>query len=117
MWELAAVGHDLVELRDVEPLERKVVDERLRALVGEHAVDLLSQHTGVAEALRFGKLEQLLIRHAAPEEERHARRELEIAQAADARPFARFRAIDEVRAREHGRHSVADAGLEAVARA
>src|SRR5690606_430597 len=74
--ELAAVRHDLVELRDVEPLEREILDERHRAVVREHPADLPREDLGVAELRRVRELEQLLVRQAAPEEERQARREL-----------------------------------------
>ena len=80
--ELSAVGHDLVELLDVEPLEREVFDERLRALVGQHSFHLCGQNTRVSESRCFGQLEQLLIGQAAPQEERQPRRELEVAQRA-----------------------------------
>ena len=47
--ELAAVGIDLVQLREVEPLEREVVVSDLRARVGQHPVHLRGQHVGLAE--------------------------------------------------------------------
>src|SRR5690606_1546802 len=66
---------------DVEPLAREVFDEGLLARVGDHAFDLRSQHVWLVQAVGRAELDVLLVRDAAPEEERQPRRELEIADA------------------------------------
>ena len=66
---------------DVQPLAGEVVHERLRALVREHPLHLLLQHRRVAERLLHGKRQQLVVRNAAPQEERQPRRQIEIADA------------------------------------
>ncbi len=43
--------------------------------IGQHALHLLLEHARVAELAAFGKAEQLVVGHAAPEEERQPRRE------------------------------------------
>ena len=112
--ELASVGDDLVELRNVEPLEREIFDERLGALIGQHAADLLRQHSGLAQAVVFGELEQLRVRQAAPQEEGQPRRELDVAQRDRAAVLSRLRAIHEVRAREDCAQCIAHAAFEAA---
>jgi len=44
-------------------------------------VDLGAEHFGIAQAMLGGECEQLVIGHAAPQEIREARGELEIVQA------------------------------------
>src|SRR5690606_28115911 len=100
--------------RDVEPLEREIANERLGALVGEHAPHLLLHDARRAEAPGLGKLEQLLIRQAAPEEEGQPRRQLEIAELDFAFAGAGLGTVDEVRARQNGGKRVADADFEAT---
>ena len=66
------VGHDTGELADCEPLTREVVHQRLRPMVGEHPPYLPFERGAVAErAFRRGG-KQLVIRDAAPEEERQS---------------------------------------------
>ena len=36
--------------------------------IGEHPLDLLVQHVGLAEPMLFGERQQLLVGHRAPEE-------------------------------------------------
>src|SRR5262249_13505922 len=55
--EQSIVGSNLVELGDVEPLERKIVDQRLCSLVSKHAANLFGQHFWLAEARPSGEVE------------------------------------------------------------
>src|SRR5690606_22485155 len=112
MRELTAVGRDLVELRDPEPLEREAVDERLRARIGEHPLDLRREHAAIAELRLRREVEKLLVRQAAPQEERETRRELEVVERYDAVRPSRLGPIQEVRARENRGERLADAALE-----
>ena len=104
---------------NVQPLPREVFDERVRARVGDHPLDLLLEHLGVVQTTLRGKLDQLLVRDAAPEEEREARGELQIADPVR-RPRRRpgrldLRSIDELRIREDALHHGLDAVIEAAA--
>ena len=79
--EEVGVGHVSVDVAQRQPLTGEVVDERAsRATVGEHPPDLRVEHLGVAQAATRRQIEQLLVGDAAPEKEREARRQLEIAQ-------------------------------------
>ena len=49
--------------------------------VGQHAAHLRLEHRGLAQAPRRGQVEQRVVGHAAPEEERQARRQLDVADA------------------------------------
>src|SRR5439155_14864783 len=51
------------------------------ARVGEHPLHLLFEHGWRVECLLFRDLQQLVIRDAAPQEERQTRRELEVGNA------------------------------------
>ena len=62
-----------------EPLIGEVVDERARTRVGQHAPDLLVEHRGVAKLVLRGEVQQLIVRNAAPQEERQPRGQVEVA--------------------------------------
>src|SRR5262245_4233240 len=65
----------------VQPLSRKVVDERSRrARIVEHALHLLLEHRGLRQLSALGGIEQPLVRNAVPQEKGQARCEFEIAQ-------------------------------------
>ena len=83
--ELASVRSDLVQLGEVEPLEREIVAQRLGPRVGKHPAHLSGQHVGIAEARFGGELQEFLIRQTAPQEEGQTRRQLQIAQRASRR--------------------------------
>src|SRR6185295_18626202 len=75
--ELAAVRSNLVQLGNVKPLERKVVDQRFRSRVCKHSLDLLRHHRRITETRRDSEVEEFLIRQAAPQEKRKARRQFQ----------------------------------------
>src|SRR6185295_19802777 len=75
------VGHDASELAQLEPARGEVVDERLRPRIAQHPLDLLLERRRIAQLAAYRRLPQFVVRHAAPEEERETRREIEIAQA------------------------------------
>src|SRR6185436_8656371 len=80
---------------------------------------LLLEHFRLVQAVLRGELDELLVRNAAPEEERQARGELDIADAIwrtgrDVRGLE-LRAIDELRIREQALHDGLDAVVEAAA--
>ena len=114
----------LVEVAQIQPLRREVVDQRLGALVGQHAAHLLLEHRGVLEAPVHRGIEQLVVGNAAPQEERQPRRQLEIVDAIGA-GLARcprslgggglaLDAEQERRARQHRAQRHLDAVLEAA---
>ena len=53
------VGLQRIHIANLEPLEREVGRQRLGALVGQHAADLLLQHLGIAQLALFGHGEQV----------------------------------------------------------
>ena len=73
------VGLLRVHVAQEEPLLGEVVDEGGRPRVGEHAAHLAVEHVGLAQLAADGGVEQLVVGDAAPQEERQARRELEVA--------------------------------------
>ena len=121
LGEQPLVGHDGVELVDVEPAQREARDERLRARIGEHALDLRFDDVGIAELARGRELQ------AAPRRARWLQRKNDKREASSKSSSAnvspvialgrRNRAIEEVRAREHGRHELLDADVEVAGRA
>ena len=60
-------------------VEGKVVDQRLGPWVGKHTPHLFRQHIGLAETLLDGEIQQLFVRNAAPNKERKAGRQFQIA--------------------------------------
>src|SRR5690606_7003934 len=105
------------EAAKTEPLEREVGDQGLRPGIGQHALDLSGVDLRVAEGALLRKLEQLVVRPAAPQEERQARRELDVVDRIDVprleiRARLRLDPIEELRAREDGHQPLLDARLE-----
>ena len=64
--EYALHGHDGVEVAQIEPLPREVLDERRGAFVGEHALHLSLEHLRVAQLTALRRAEQLVVGDAAP---------------------------------------------------
>ncbi len=79
--DVGVLGLDVAK---IEPLRGEVRDHRLGARVGEHSVHLRAQHAGLVEPPVERRLEQLVVRDAAPKEEREPRRELDVADGHDA---------------------------------
>ncbi len=78
--------------RDVaqeQPLAGEVLHQRLRAWIGQHALDLRLQDGRVGQAPALGNGEQLVVGNAAPQEERQARRQLDVADLIDAARVSR----------------------------
>ena len=70
-----------LDVPQVEPLLGEVVDQRARAAVGQHPLHLRLEHRRIAEGAVDGAVEQLVVRDAAPQEERQARGQLQVADA------------------------------------
>ena len=79
--EQAQVRGDRIQVAQVQPLAREVAHQALRARVGQHAADLPFEHLGLAQLAALGQVEQLVVRDAAPEEERQAGGELDVGDA------------------------------------
>ncbi len=68
-----------VQAAEVQPLAGEVHHELLGSRVGQHAKRLALQHFGVAELVVYGQIHQLVVGDAAPQEERQAIGEFDIA--------------------------------------
>src|SRR5207253_2406937 len=68
--ERQQVGRDLrFQIAKLQPLARKVADERVGAFIGHHSLDLRLQHARLAEGAGRRKIQQSFVRNAAPQEE------------------------------------------------
>ena len=63
-----------------EPLRREACSERLGAGILQHSFDLLREDLRVGEAAVRGQLQELVVRAHGPQEEREARRQIDVAQ-------------------------------------
>ena len=70
-----------LHITQVQPLLGKVVDQGARTRVRQHPPHLLFQPDRVAQVTTYGRIEQRVVRNAAPEEKRQARGKLEVADA------------------------------------
>ena len=78
------IGHDVAHAANVEPLLREVRHERLRRAGRRACASLGAASTRASlELTALREREQLLVGHAAPEEERQARRELVVIDGVD----------------------------------
>ena len=111
-------GH-VLQVAQVQPLDGEVVDERPRARLGQHAPDLRLQHRRGGQRALLGRIEQRLVRDAAPEEERQARGDLHVAQAVrlsgGGTGGVAFHAQEEIGVDEHPLQRELDTGVEAAA--
>ena len=75
------IGRQQPDVARLQPLAEEVVDQRsARARIGEHASHLLIEHAGLAQLARDREVEQLVVRNAAPQEERQTRGELDVGE-------------------------------------
>ena len=113
------VGGPVGDVAQVQPLPREVLDEGPRLGVGEHAADLAGQLVGRPEPPLLGRLQELLVGDAAPEEEREPGRQVEVREAMHVPgPCAgrsRGRPEEEARRDEHPAEGHLDAVVEAAA--
>jgi len=116
--ELAKATTDATWRRLLDPAIAMsgIVAERGETLVGDHSPDLLIQNRGSAQLSALGEVEQFVIGNAAPQEEREARRQLELADSIRliARDVGRFRldAEQELRRHDQPHDSLLDAAIE-----
>src|SRR6185436_5114599 len=73
--ELIYVGDDAREAPELEPLVGEAVYERLRTRIAKHPPDLALQDCRIRQRSTYSQVQQLVVRDAAPEEERQPRRE------------------------------------------
>src|SRR5205814_695933 len=76
-----AVGRCRREISQIEQLGAEVVDQRVRAMIGQHPPHLLLEYHWRAQASLARDRNQLVVWNAAPEKEGEARRQLEIRDA------------------------------------
>ena len=79
--ECLEVRLDVFQVAQIEPLVGEIRDQRLGAFVGQHAPHLLFQHRRILELALAGQGQQLIVGNGAPEKERQARRQFQIADA------------------------------------
>ena len=108
-------------LRRCSHCAAKLVDQRSRARVGQHPPHLPLEHRRLVQLAARRHVEQLVVRDAAPEEERQPRRQLEIADAIRRvrRDAGRILldAEQELRAHQHGGQRHLDAASKSSVRA
>ncbi len=75
------IRYQVPEAPQLQPLDRKVFDQRPRSGIGEHAPNLLIENGRIAELAPGREVQELIVRDAAPQEKGQARRQLEIADA------------------------------------
>ena len=74
------IRNDLrLQVAELQPLPGEIVYQGVRAVIREHAVHLSGEHFGFPKPPRCGRIEQLFIGDAAPQEERQTRGKLEVA--------------------------------------
>ena len=76
--EERAVRGDGLQVPEIQPLSGEVGGQRAGARVVEHPQHLSLQHGGVAQPPLLGQRQQLVVRDAAPQEERQPRREVDV---------------------------------------
>ena len=73
-------GLDALQVPQLQPLAGEVGDQRLGARIGQHPAHLRRVHARVAQPALLRQAQQLVVRNAAPEEERQPRRQLQVAE-------------------------------------
>ena len=66
------VGRHGIQIDQVEPLRREIVDQRLRAIVRQHSSYLRFQQVRFVQFAARCHVQQFVIRNAAPQEERQS---------------------------------------------
>ena len=79
--EQQQVRRDLVQIAQLQPLAGERVHQRVGARIGDHAPHLRLEHARRAQPAGDRQVQQLVVRDAAPEEERQPARQLEIGDA------------------------------------
>ena len=69
------------KIPQIQPLLGKVAHQGSRPVIRQHAPDLLFEHLGLFEFSSNGRLEKLVVRNTAPEEEGQARCQLQVGDA------------------------------------
>ena len=104
--EGVGVGLRQLDVPQEQPLRREVRDEGPGPLVGDHPAHLLIEDRRLLQLALLGQLQQLVVGHAAPEEERQPRREREIVDAVRPSPGATFSGSRSTRKRNSGSTSI-----------
>ena len=112
----AGFGTGALQLPQVQPLVAEVGHQRFRFLIRQHAARLLFEHRGIVQLALHGQVQKLIVGDAAPQEERQARGQFQIADAigragGHARRLA-FEAEDKARIDQDARQRLLDAGVE-----
>ena len=114
------IGHGAGELAQLQPAAGEIVDQGVRTRIAQHAPHLLLQLRRIAQPSANRRLSQVVVRNAAPEEERQPRREVHIADAIGGAGRRRcglaLDAEEEARSGQDALEPSLDAGVEAVCR-
>src|SRR5262249_8598413 len=106
----------LVDRAHIEPLSGEVADQRLRSRIVQHAPHLLRQHGGIFQLALLRQSEELVVRDAAPQEERETGSQFDIADAVNtARGAALWIVLDaeeKIRRDQHRANRFLDAVVE-----
>ena len=70
--EHVLVRTQALQVAQIQPLAGEVRAQRAGAFVGEHPLHLLIEHGGRVQLAGDGQVQQLIVRDAAPDEERQA---------------------------------------------
>ena len=114
------IGRGVLEVAQEQPLLGEVVDQRVGALVGKHALHLLFQYRVVVQFALARQIQQFVVRRTAPQEERKSRSQRDIAELI--RRIHRnsagigLKAEQELRARQNELKRRFDARLEVAVR-
>ena len=100
----------------MQPLPGEILDQRVRLRVGQHPPGLLREHGRRLQRALRRHPQELVVGNAAPEEERQARRQFEVAEPVDAahrdvRGIA-FHPEDEFRTGQNAAQREIDAAVE-----
>ena len=74
------IGRRVLQISQEQPLLGEIVDQGVGALIGQHALHLLLQHGVLVQFSLRRQIQQLVVGRAAPQEERQARSQREIAE-------------------------------------
>ena len=109
-------GCNGVQRSQVQPLTREILNQRRRLWIGHHPAHLLLEHRRLAKPSLLRKRQELVVRHAAPEEERQPGRQCKVADAIGPAGWhirgGDLASIDEFRIREQPTQGLFDAVIE-----
>ena len=108
------------KVAQIQPLLREVIDQRFGTAVSQHPAHLAFEHRRLAQLTLNRRVEQFIVRNAAPDKEREPRRQIQIRQAIHGTRrgirWILFDTEEKVRAGEDRAKRHFDAGFETARR-